>query len=341
MIWYERVKRELITFGMSLCGLEPALFYWHQNGHLQGIVCTHVDDFLWSGTKCFERRIIDRLEEQSLIGTEEHKCFHYLGTEINQEDNGIKVNQDNYIKHGIKEIDISKAHMNRKGDEVNEKEKTKYRALMGQINWLATQTRLYVACDVCELSMAFNQTCVSDAVKVNKVIKKVKDNPVALWFGKVDLDGRALLCYSDAAAFANLTNHGSQGGHTIFLRDHDENGICLAGLLKTILGTQRDIPVTCLVNNKSLVDSLKSTTLEGDRSLRINLAVLRDMMDRGEIESVKWVETMQQLADCLRNVYHWWDLNLQDTAFTVSVERCLDTSLIWQLARPWCCRQYN
>lgn len=220
--WYERVKRELVTLGMSLCRLEPALFYWHQNGQLQGIVCTHMDDFLWRGTECFERRVIDRLEEQFLIGAEEHNCFRYLGTEINQEKNVIKVNQDNYIKHGIQEVDISKAHMSRKGDEVNEKEKTNYRALVGQINWLATQTRLDVAYDVCELSMAFSQTRVSDVIKANKVIKKVKDNPVSLWFRKVNLDECTLLYYSDAA-FANLKDHGSQGGHIIFLRDCDGN----------------------------------------------------------------------------------------------------------------------
>ena len=86
---------------------------------------------------------------------------------------------------------------------------------------------------------------------------------------------------------------------TLSLLDAAENGVYLAGLLKTILGTQCEIPVICLVDNKSLVDSLESTTLVGDRSLRINLAVLRDMMAKGEIGSVKWVETTKQLADCL------------------------------------------
>ena len=328
--WYERVKKELTTLGMSVCGLEPALFYWHQKGELQGIVCTHVDDFFWSGTECFKTNVIDGLERLFLIGSEEHKCFRYLGITIKQEQDGIMVNQDSYIKHGIQEVDIAKRYESRKSDEVSVKDKTNYRSVVGQINWIATQTRPDVAYDVCELSSAFGHTCVGDVIKANKVVKKVKDNPVSLWFGKVKLDECMLICYSDAA-FGNLNDNGSQGGHIIFLKDREgnscpivwrsrrvrrvvkstlaaetlslldaaENGMYLAVLMKTILGNQYDIPMICLVDNKSLVESLKSTKLVEDRSLRINMAVLRDMMTRGDIQNVEWVETAKQLADCL------------------------------------------
>ena len=36
-----------------------------------------------------------------------------------------------------------------------------------------------------------------------------------------------------------------------------------------------------------------------DRRLRIDIAVLRNMLERGEVEEVSWVDTSLQLADCL------------------------------------------
>lgn len=53
------------------------------------------------------------------------------------------------------------------------------------------------------------------------------------------------------------------------------------------------------MDNKSLVDALHSCKNVDDRRLRIDIAVLRDMLERGEIGEVSWVDTSQQLADCL------------------------------------------
>ena len=68
--WYERVKQELLTLGMSMCSLEPALFYWHNAGQLEGIICIHVDDFYWSATPTFHASIMSQLENPFLIGSE-------------------------------------------------------------------------------------------------------------------------------------------------------------------------------------------------------------------------------------------------------------------------------
>ena len=53
------------------------------------------------------------------------------------------------------------------------------------------------------------------------------------------------------------------------------------------------------MDNKSLVDALQSTNKIEDHRLRVDLAVLEDMISRKEVCEVKWVNTTQQLADCL------------------------------------------
>jgi hypothetical protein len=63
--------------------------------------------------------------------------------------------------------------------------------------------------------------------------------------------------------------------------------------------TQRNFPVRCFVDNKSLVDALHSTNTIDDNRLKIDLAVLKNMMERGELESVSWIESSQQLANSM------------------------------------------
>ena len=50
--------------------------------------------------------------------------------------------------------------------------------------------------------------------------------------------------------------------------------------------TEHRFPIKCYVNNKSLVESLHSSRLVDDKRLRIDMAVLKDMMDQNEITSV-------------------------------------------------------
>ena len=59
------------------------------------------------------------------------------------------------------------------------------------------------------------------------------------------------------------------------------------------------MPIKGFVDNKSLVDALASSKQVEDRRLRIDIAVLDDMLAKKEINCVKWVDTCNQLADCL------------------------------------------
>ena len=68
--------------------------------------------------------------------------------------------------------------------------------------------------------------------------------------------------------------------------------------MKEVLGSEMGT-VSCITDNKSLVDSLYSTKRVDDKLLRIYMAVLMDMIERREVSSVSWVDTHKQLADCM------------------------------------------
>ena len=87
---------------------------------------------------------------------------------------------------------------------------------------------------------------------------------------------------------------------TLALLDGAEASILIAAMLTEILNLQRNRPIVrCFVDNRSLVDAVYSTKVIEDKLLRINMAVLRDLLLRRELHDVSWVPTSCQLADAL------------------------------------------
>ena len=59
------------------------------------------------------------------------------------------------------------------------------------------------------------------------------------------------------------------------------------------------IRVNCYVDNKSLVETPYSSNGVDDKRLRIDLEVLHDITEKGELGKVSWVPSEKRLADCL------------------------------------------
>ena len=326
-MWYETVKEELIKCGLRMSRFDPAMFTYSKDDTLQGIVCIHVDDFCWGGTDVFEHSVISKVRNSFLVGSVDSKHFKYVGLNIQQTANGIIIDQENYIK-SVRQVDISHKRTLVKDAYLGEEEVHKYRSVVGQLNWIGTQTRPDISFDVCSLSTLFNKCTVGDMMDANKVIKRVKTNQVHLYFPVLQKPLH-LQCFSDAS-FANLSDLGSQCGYIIFLADNygsrcpilwksrkirrivkstlaaetmalleaAESAYYIGKMIEDI-GIASEVPVMCYVDNRSLVDALRSVKKVDDKYLRINIACLKDMLERGDIKDVKWVDTKSQLANCL------------------------------------------
>ena len=139
-----------------------------------------------------------------------------------------------------------------------------------------------------------------------------------------------LAVFSDAS-YANLHDGGSQGGFVIFLMD-DQSHCCpiawasrrikrvvkstlaaetlslvdaseMAVLLSYSIGSMlfnRNclIPIVSYTDNKSLFEAVHSTTSILDKRLRVDIAILREMVERKEM-TVEWIEASKQLSDSL------------------------------------------
>ena len=136
-----------------------------------------------------------------------------------------------------------------------------------------------------------------------------------------------VVAYSDAA-HANLPSGSSQGGMVVFLAGNGrvspiawqskkldrvtksplgaetmalaeaaDTGVLIVRMLEEIL--RRNFPpVTCFTDSKSLIDHLATSHVVQDKRLRIDVARLREMVEKKEIHC-NWVRTEQQLANSL------------------------------------------
>ena len=337
--WYLKIKKELKAMDVKVVPLDNSLFTFHQNGELQGIICIYVDDFLWTGTELFQRKIITKLETKFLIGSSASVNFTYVGLSIKSYEDGLTIDQDQYIA-SLTPIPISKERLAEKNDcennRLNEKEKKAYRALVGQLNWVATHTRPDVAFETCILSISFYESTIADLIRLNKLVERVRRENMNLFFPRLQNLGKccSLECYTDAA-HKNLPNGKSQGGLIIFLQDEEGNKCpiywrskklervvksalasetqalvegaeytdCIAGIIKAIFSDIK-IKINCYTDSKSLVDSLSSLKPQ-EPCLRQDTLVLKDMLEKGTIEPLTWVKSEEQLADVLTKRGVW------------------------------------
>ena len=326
--WYTTVKETLLGLNMKMCALDQSLFYMQREGKLIGLICIHVDDFFWCGETIFEQLVMNKFTAHFSIGSTCASKFKYLGLNIDSTEQGVLVNQNQYAST-LKCVPISQFRAGNKSKELTEKEKDEYRALIGQLNWLAIQTRPDVSFETCELHTLLKNATVSELTRLNRLINRTKSSSLSILFPKLtSLENCFIEAFSDAS-YANVQNGKSQGGFIIFLVD-DEDKRCpiywqsraIRRVVKSTLAaetlalvecaetavyigmiiqelTTNKLRIKCKVDNKSLVDSIHSAKDVDDRRLRVDIAVLRDMLLRQELHEVSWVPTRQQLADPL------------------------------------------
>ena len=152
---------------------------------------------------------------------------------------------------------------------------------------------------------------------------------LSLKFPKLNLNNLQLLVHSDAS-HNNLPRGGSQGGYIVFLGDNDgkvapiqfqskrikrvvrstlaaeclalEEAVDHAFYIKCMLSEimNVDIPMHCSVDFKSLCDNLHSSnTIKEEKRLVQDIALLKEMIEKGEINSVQHVISKNNLADAL------------------------------------------
>ena len=85
---------------------------------------------------------------------------------------------------------------------------------------------------------------------------------------------------------------------TLSLSKGIDNAFSILMLLGELLNNdhQKTIPLKCFLDNRDLFEVIKSTKLFADKRLRIEITSNKEMLDKGEICSITWLKSNDQIA---------------------------------------------
>ena len=171
------------------------------------IVSIFVDDLLWAGNSEFAQ-IILKLKIVFQVGSENHKSFTYVGTNLKQDDDfSITVDQ-HACNESIQPIPVTREQISNSHRNATDKERSSIRSAVSQLNWLANISRPEISFQVSNISTRITKATVQDIRETNKIIKFAKSNRSYITFSSLHLPSDKVIMYSDAS-FNNLCNGAS------------------------------------------------------------------------------------------------------------------------------------
>ena len=100
---------------------------------------------------------------------------------------------------------------------LTEKEKSQYRQLIGQLNWITNMTKPEFSFEVCYASTIVNSATISDITMLNKVLKDIKSEKSYIKFPSLNIDSLSIRIYTNTS-FNNLPKEKSRWTNNVYHR---------------------------------------------------------------------------------------------------------------------------
>ena len=78
-----------------------------------------------------------------------------------------------------------------------------------------------------------------------------------------------------------------------------EAAFWLSNLLSELYCQNTAVKIHCYTDSRQLYEAVNSLKPIVDRRLRIDLSILKEMLERKEISEIRWIDSQKQLANCL------------------------------------------
>ena len=345
--WYGEARDRLLKSKWKLHPLDQCCFLMiytvDKKVKVCGILILHVDDMLVTGDRAIKEfdKALDNLKENFNFGKWEQlsngHSLKYCGGQIYQNEWGIEVSYAEYIRK-VCPVTINKGR--KPQDDLSMQEISKYRALIGALQWPSTQGLPMLA------ASASLQAGVQDLMDLNKTLRFAKQvGDVTLKFlakpqsSATSLDAMVLVAYADAA-FGVRRDHASQGGYIIMACDKSvldgakvpastvgwtslaaecqatttalDELVLSKTFLEVLKHPMKDLKdlkdqlsgiSACVTDCRALYDAVYRETIQQAQDKRVAIEGLIIKQTLKETKTVwRWVSSERQLADGLTKV---------------------------------------
>ena len=263
--------------------------------------------------------------------SEEFENCKYIGLNLVQKDVCVYLDQQFYIGE-LKEVVIPKNRKMSKDSPLTNDEAWQLRGLAGQLNWISSQTRPDMGFGACEVSISIKDAQIGDLLNANKNIRKLKSQQIVLQVPNLMcVEECSIICFA-CVAFANLKKSSSQGGYIIFLCKDQKKYAPISWKPKKIQRVVKStvraetwalqkaietcymiraislelykretesglFPIHCYTGSKHLLNWGHSTKTSKEKRLKVDVCIIREMLEKKGISSVNWCTSKIQLAE--------------------------------------------
>jgi transposase InsO family protein len=327
--WYERLSTFLIKNGFSRGKIDTTLFRKLDKNDLL-IVQVYVDDIIFGATNekmCEEFSNLMQSEfEMSMMG----ELRFFLGLQIKQNEDGIFICQEKYIKDLLKKYKMNEAKMmstpmhpsssldkDETGNPISEKE---YRGMIGSLLYLtASRPDIVFAVGLCaRFQTAPKESHLTAVKRIFRYLVGTTD--IGLWYKKGSYFD--LIAYCDADYAGDKIERKSTSGacqllgealvswscrkqNTIALSTTEAEYVSAASCCSQVLWIRNQLEdfslrytnIQILCDNTSAIN-LSKNPIQHSRSKHIEIKhhFLRDHVNKKDVE-LNFIETDNQLAD--------------------------------------------
>jgi len=233
--WFLEAVRRLKALGFRQHILDPCLFLLFENDfaeagnskkgtfgdhRLCGMICLHVDDMLGCGN--VDSPVYSKIEKQlqesfNFREWQTSSKLEYCGATLPKEtETGTwKMHHAEYL-HKLKPIPLDRSRSPE--DYMTAGEITKFRGLLGSLQWPAVQSQPHLQCSASLLAGQMSAGLVKSITDANKLLKFAKENSdVSLRYSYLDEPQNLRLACMFDAAFCVRRDNASQGGYIVTL----------------------------------------------------------------------------------------------------------------------------
>ena len=212
-LWYMELKKGLEELGFIISPFDPCVFVLQnsKNGSTEGLIGIHVDDGLCCGSANFHDKL-RKLEQKFPFGSRKSRNFTFTGLKIDQKNDGsIWVNQEQYVKD-ISAITVPRDRRAIPDAVVTEAERQSLRAVIGSLQYAATNSRPDLCSRLGMLQSQINRAKVSTLVEANKVLHEAKMFAgTTLKIQPIPMDQLRFIAFSDASFASQKVPDSHQG----------------------------------------------------------------------------------------------------------------------------------
>lgn len=321
--WWSTMRNHHVKeLGMKQTVLDPCLFYKRDGNEFVGMQGTLVDDTIATGSEAFAI-----LEEKTSQRFECKPKSDILPVMFG----GVLIADDAACSDtSSRTLTLSQFAYTAQIEKLQTESCTSesFANARGKLAYAVFACRPDLSFDVAQLSqVSADNVDKKDILKLNNVVDAIK-NEIPLTYRRLDKESLAVVGYADAG-FANNTDHTSQLGMFVLLKDKDNNAaiihfsswkcrritrsvlaaevhafsscydycVTLAHDLSNMLG--RKVDTFMFTDSKSLFDTITKLSSVSEKRLLIDIAALREAYVCQDLKNVAHVSSQYNIADVL------------------------------------------